>query len=171
MSYFEQESERLTFRKLTKADIETWIEFFNNNHSLKYFGFDEAKTHEELSRDWILKQINRYSENGFGQLAVIEKSTNKLIGLGGIIHRKNIGGRDYYEISYSLKPTAWAKGFGTEIAKQIKSYGIASQLTEKFISIIHINNKASMHVAKKNGMTALFKTNYQEMPVVVFGDK
>ena len=75
------------------------------------FGFDEDKTHKELSRDWILKQINRYSESGFGQLAVIEKSTNKLIGLGGIIHRKNIGGRDYYEISYSLKPYSMDQRF------------------------------------------------------------
>lgn len=170
MNYFKQESERLYFRKLTEADIQPWTEFFVDNDSLKFFGFDETKSHYELSEDWVMRQINRYEENGFGHLAVIEKSSDKLIGFGGLIYR-DMDGKNYYEIGYSLIPANWGKGYGTEIAKQMRIYGSITNLADKFISIIHVDNQASMQVATKNGMIPLFETVFMELPVVVFGDE
>ncbi|MFT5832731.1 MAG: ribosomal-protein-alanine N-acetyltransferase, partial [Cognaticolwellia sp.] len=38
MDYFNQESERLRFRKLTTDDIPRWLEFFKNNDNLKFLG-------------------------------------------------------------------------------------------------------------------------------------
>lgn len=170
MNYFQQESERLHYRKLTEDDIESWIAFFIDNDSLKYFGFDESKSHRELSTEWVTRQIERYEENGLGHLAVIEKTSGNLIGFGGLIVRE-FDGKGYYEIGYSLKPTSWKKGYGTEIAQQMRKFGTMSGLSDKFISIIHVDNTRSMHVATKNNMTPLFESTYMDLPIIVYGDK
>lgn len=168
MNYFEQESERLTYRRLTTEGTPSWLEFFHNNDRLKYFGMDPSKSHEELAKDWIEAQLNRYKTQGFGHLAVIEKDSGDFIGMSGILPRE-LNEKEEYEISYSLKPNYWGKGYGTEMAKAMTAFGTKHINTERFISIIHIDNTASAHVAKKNGMDILFQTEFLGMKVNVYG--
>lgn len=169
MNYFAQETKRLKFRKLTEYDIESWTEFFDNNDRLDYMGFpDKTKDKLTISTEWILMQLERYENCSLGHLAVIEKSTGKFIGMGGIIPRI-VFDQNEFEIAYSLKPPFWGKGFGTEIALQLKKFGFENSISERFISIIHIENIDSMGVAKKNSMTILHETEYNQMPVFVFG--
>lgn len=168
MDYFNQESERLLFRKLTTEDIARWIEFFDDNDRLHFLGMDLSKNKQELATEWINAQITRYEKQEFGHLAVEIKATNELIGMGGIIPRI-LKDKNEYEIAYSLKPKYWGKGFGTEIARQIKEFGLRNIKTDRFISIIDIRNFQSANVAKKNGMKVLFKTEYLGMDVDVYG--
>jgi [ribosomal protein S5]-alanine N-acetyltransferase len=167
MDYFNQESERLLFRKLTAKDAITWLAFFIDNDRLHFLGLDLSKDHKTLSKEWIEKQMERYINHNFGLLAVIEKSTGKLIGMGGILPR-DIEGVSYFEIAYSLMPTHWNKGYGTEIAKKMRSFGEKSQLAAQFISVIHKENIDSMHVAVKNGMTPLKESLFNEMEVIIY---
>lgn len=169
MNYFQHESERLKFRKLTEEDVPSWIEFFENNNTLRFLGLDETKDHDVLAKEWVLKQIARYAENGLGHLAVMEKSSGQLIGFSGIIARE-LDGKPFFEIGYSFKPKVWGKGYATEAAKHIRKIGIETKIADQFVSIIHVENNASMQVAIKNGMTRLFDTTFMEMPVAVFGD-
>ena len=167
-NYFEQESERLKFRKLTTKDISSWIEFFDDNDRLHFLGMDLSKNKQELATEWINAQLTRYEKQGFGHLAVEIKETNEFIGMGGILPRI-LKDKNEYEIAYSLKPKYWGKGFGTEIAKQIKEFGLKNIETDRFISIIDARNIQSANVAKKNGMKVLFETEYLGMDVDVYG--
>lgn len=168
MSYFNQESERLSYRKLTEADIPSWLEFFEDNDRLHFNGLDLSKSHEELADGWIRKQFERYEEQGLGHLAVIEKSSGKFIGMVGILPRIILG-KPEYEIAYSLKPRFWGKGYGTEMARKMKEYGFGNIPTDRFISMIDKENTDSIKVARKNGMNLLFDTEYLGMEVYVFG--
>lgn len=168
MNYFSQESDRLYFRALTENDIESWLLFFEGNSRLEYLGIDVTKDHRTLATEWILKQLERYQTDGYGHLAVVEKSTGNFIGMGGILVRE-LEGEKVFEIAYSLKPAFWNQGFGTEIATQIKKFGIENQVATSFISIIHKDNHASIRVAQKNGMHTLKTMHYLGMDVVVFG--
>jgi len=58
MNYFEQESERLRYRKLTEADIPRWVDFFVDNDNLAYLGLDLSKSKEVLAEEWILSLIH-----------------------------------------------------------------------------------------------------------------
>ena len=168
-SYFNQESERLTFRKLTKNDIESWSEFFENNDRLNFLGIpDISKDKNEIAAEWIERQLERYENEGFGHLAAIEKSNGEFIGMGGILPRIVLE-QNEFEIAYSLKPKFWKKGFGTEIANQMKKFGFDNAISNKFISIIAIENLDSINVAKKNGMKIIEETEYAGMNVYVFG--
>jgi len=168
MHYFNQESKRLKFRPLTEADIPFWTPFFINNDRLKYLGIDLTKASKTLATNWIHKQLDRYKTNGLGHLAVIIKETNEFIGVGGIIPR-TLNEVQEYEIAYSLIPQFWKKGFGTEVATHMKNYGIQHIKINRFISIIHKENKDSIRVAEKNEMTMLFETTFMGMDVFVYG--
>lgn len=170
MDYFNQESKRLYYRKLKESDIDDWLAFFDDNDRLHFLGLDLTKEYTTLAEEWIQKQLNRYETEGFGQLAVIEKNSNQLVGLGGLIPRE-LNEDNQLEITYSLKKEFWGKGYGTEIACQMKEFGLQHDLSGEFISIIHKDNKASINVARKNGMSILFETQFLGMDVYVFGDK
>ena len=168
-NYFNQESERLIFRKLTKNDIESWTEFFENNDRLKFLGLpDISKDKTEIATEWIERQLERYEKEGFGHLAAIEKSTGEFIGMGGILPRIILE-QNEFEIAYSLKPKFWKQGFGTEIANQMRKYGFENAISSKFISIIATENLDSIKVAKKNGMKIIHEMEYSGMKVYVFG--
>ena len=167
-SYFHQESDRLKFRKLTRDDIPQWTEFFIQNDRLRFLGIDLTKSPEAQATDWIEKQFDCYEQQGLGHLAVELKGTHTFIGLGGILPR-TMGNRQEYEIAYSLLPQYWQKGYGTELARQMKSYGWAHIPTDRFISLIHKENTSSIRVAVKNGMRILFETQFLGMDVFVYG--
>lgn len=168
MNYFKQESDRLRFRKLTEKDIPSWIEFFVENDRLKYLGMNLQKSKEVLAEEWIKAQLRRYENKGLGHLAVELKNNGEFIGMGGILPRE-LNGINEYEIAYSLKPKYWGQGYATEIANTMKNYGAENIDTNRFISIIDINNTDSANVAKKNGMNVIFKTEYLGMNVDVYG--
>ena len=168
MNYFEQESERLRFRKLTMDDVESWEGFFDNNESLPYMGLDLSRGKQALAHEWILKQLERYETQGLGHLAIIEKASGAFIGMAGILPRE-VDEKPFHEVAYSLKPAFWGKGYGTESASQMKAFGLNNNIDKQFVSIIDKRNHASIHVAEKNGMTALFETHYLGMDVAVYG--
>ena len=168
MNYFNQESERLRYRKLTKEDIPRWTEFFYGNDRLHLLGIDVTRTPEDLASDWINMQFQRYEEQGLGHLAITEKKSGQLIGLGGILPR-DLEGKAEFEIAYSLLPEFWGKGYATEHARLMKQFGIQNNIAKRFISIIHKDNHPSIKVAKKNEMSVLFETTYLDMPVYVYG--
>lgn len=169
MNYYSQETERLFLRKLTEADIETWAEFFVDNPDGRFVAVDFSLDKLSSSKFWIDKQLERYANNQFGLLAAIDKASGNFIGMGGILTRE-LNGKAEFEIGYSLLPAFWGKGYATEIAVQMKRFGLANNISDKFISIIHKENEASMNVARKNGMTNLRESTFLGMEVFVFGD-
>jgi ribosomal-protein-alanine N-acetyltransferase len=168
MNYFNQETERLQLRKLTIDDVEAWTPFFINNELLKFVGVDMSKDPKTLATDWINRQMQRYEDEGFGHLALLEKATDQLIGVSGIIPRQ-VDGKTEFEISYSLKQEFWGKGFASEVSAKLKQFGLANNISKRFVSIIDKENTASINVAKKNGMTVLYETVYLGMDVFVYG--
>ncbi len=167
MNYFKQESERLSFRRLTYEDLKSWEDFFVNNDRVHFLGLDPTKSKEELSKETIDRQLLRYEEDGNGLLAVIEKTSKNLIGLCGIISRE-IDENKEYEIGYSFKQKYWKKGYATEAAKQMKKFGIETKLSNRFISIIHRENIDSFSVAERNGMVRTLDTEFMGMKVYVY---
>ncbi|PHS13186.1 MAG: hypothetical protein COA86_17710 [Kangiella sp.] len=173
MSYFHQQSVRLNFRKLKSSDIESWAEFFVDNTNLHYLGLMNALENEklndlELSESWINKQFVRYEESGFGLLAIELKSTGELIGQAGIM-RKEVDGETCYEVGYSIKPKFWRQGFASEMSAQLIDYAVENKVSDKLISIIHIDNIGSIKIAERNKMQIVRTSRYADMDVFIYG--
>ena len=165
--YYSQQSARLEYRPFHQSDIHLWKSFFVDNPTERFLGPPQLHlSDEEKANNWIGRQIMRQESGEFGQLAVILKENNRLIGVGGIIMR-DLDGNQEFEITYSLLPEAWGNGYATEIAVHFKNYVFANIDTPSAISIIHTENEASINVARKNGMEISAESNFMEMPIYV----
>lgn len=161
-----QETERLTFRRVLQSDFDTWLEFFKNPLTSQYWKAN-YKTPEIECLKWYDKQARRYKDNLGGMNALIEKTSNKLIGHCGLLIQ-TVDDIIETEIGYSLLPEFWYKGYATEAAKKCKNFAFENNLADSLISIISLTNKPSENVALKNGMTIDKVTVYHNNPVNIF---
>lgn len=166
--YFDQKSDRLNYRLLTVDDIEKWAAFFIDNPSQRFVGADQFDLPPiKKAENWITRQIDRLNNNEFGQLAVIESKTGKFVGVGGLISRELEDGC-HIEVTYSLLPSFWNNGYATELALHFKQYAKENADCDSVISIIHLENEASMNVARKNGMKPGKEITFLGMAVRIF---
>lgn len=168
-SYYQLESERLRFRALTLEDCKLWLPFFEDTASLRFMGmaselFKDLSSEEKCEK-WISRQLERQKDGVYGQLAVIEKSTGNLIGLGGLIARFDEKVNEELEVTYSFMPEARGKGYATELATFFRDFAFENTSLPSVISIIHQDNFASMNVAEKNGMKPENEFDYIGTPV------
>lgn len=143
-------SDRVFFRKLTYDDIESWIDFYENNTSLKYLGINLNRTNYEMAKAWIDAQIERYDKNEFGQLAMISKETGELIGTRGISFFQK-GEEQFLQSMGSIKPAYWRQGFGSEGARCLYNFIFQNKIANKIISICHLDNWISQQYLEKLG--------------------
>ncbi len=82
------DTERLSFRYLTKEDVEPWKKFVLSRKASQYFPFPNEESQSEI---WIERQLKRYQDGKGGMLGVIEKESGILIGQCGLlIHIDNV---------------------------------------------------------------------------------
>lgn len=168
-SYFNHYSERIEYQALNRNHIPLWEPFFENNDRLHYFGLDLTKTKNQHATEWIERQLNRYNESGLGMLAMIEKSSNTLVGICGIIPR-NFEDKTIYEIGYSLLQPYWGKGYASEGAQHMKRVGKELGISNTFVSTIHPDNIDSIKVAERNGMIYLKNGVFEGFDLKIYGD-
>ena len=166
--YREHETERLRFRLFGDADIERWMPFFADTETLNHVGMLSGKfknmTNSERAAAWISRQMERRVQGTLGQLAVIEKSSGKFIGVGGIILREEPEAKGEWEVAYSLLHEARGNGYATELAVYFKEWAFANTRVESVISFVHIKNEASQNLTRKNGMHIEKEMTFFEMP-------
>lgn len=162
-----QETERLTFRVLTKGDYQAWLPFFEDKVILSYFGIDTNFSQEVLCENWFNKVFHRYDNKLGGMNAILLKESGQLIGQCGLLIQ-TVEGVDRLEVGYSLLPKYRGFGYATEAAKKCKEYAFDSHLAEELISMVHVDNKASENVAVKNGMRLESVIDYEGMPAKIY---
>jgi len=149
-----QESERLFYRRITEQDFDTWLEFCNYPNSVKYiFSQKQLEVEDPIERCkiWFDRVFHRYQNNLGGMNALIDKQTGQFVGQCGLLIQ-TIEEKEELEIGYSLIPAFWGKGFATEAARKCKVFAFENGFSSSLISMIHIDNHASVKVAIANGM-------------------
>lgn len=163
------ESERLLFRPFEDSDLQLWEPFFHETAVLGFVGMLSGKypsmTTQEKANSWIGKQVERQKNGTLGQLAIVEKSSGKFIGVGGIIARTDEITDGEWEITYALLPEYRGKGYATEQSKFFKNWAFENTSKDSLISIVQVDNVASQNVAEKNGMSSEKEMVYFEMNV------
>ena len=167
MDYFNQHSERLTFRKCSLEDIPVWSEFFHDRSRLPWLGLDPEKDPALAAEDWIRRQLERYEVCGLGHLAATLKVDGRLIGMGGVIPR-TLDGKEQFEVAYSLIPEFRGNGYASEIASKMVEFARGELGFSRLISIIHTDNESSKRVTRNAGMEFWKRTKYNDIPVHVY---
>lgn len=162
-----QETERFKFRLLEYSDYDTWIEFFRNSGAARFLGIHGLETPEDQCRKWFEIAFGRYRDELGGMNALIDKSSGEFIGQSGLLVQE-VDGRSELEISYSIMPQFWNKGYATEAAVKCRNYAFEHDYAQSLISIIHVDNVQSQSVALKNGMSKSKQTIFKKMPVHIY---
>ena len=159
-------TERLTIRPLNMEDATIWEKFVMDPIATKYFP-DEMKMHPSVAHNWIEKQMERYQNNQYGLMALVETATNELVGQCGLLTQQ-VNAKEEIEIGYHLLTQHCGKGYATEAAKKFKEIGFEKENLDTIVSLIHKNNTPSQKVAERNGMSRTTPTLHKGLPSYIY---
>lgn len=145
------ETERLIIRQLNERDIAVWTDFFLDQESYEFIGLDPDISPCDHSKDWVERQIKRYSEEKLGLMALIDKEEMVMVGQCGLI-TMNVESDNELEIGYHIIDKYRRKGYAFEAASFFKEYVFENRLAETLLAVIHIDNTSSQKLVKKLGM-------------------
>lgn len=142
------ETERLLLRYQTADDIEPLISLWTDPSVTEHSGGPR-------DADWLKGEFESTAlepkKYEYDLWPVIEKSSGKVVGHCGYLD-KDIEGKVEIEINYYFLPSAWGKGYATEISKALISYAFSKMELDRLIALIKPENESSAKVAEKIGM-------------------
>jgi ribosomal-protein-alanine N-acetyltransferase len=142
------ETERLLLRPLNESDAEELFRIYSVPENIRFMGKGSATINE--LRGHISQHIKEHPEAGPGLSAIFLKENGELIGRAGLFS-SNIDGASEVELAYLIDQTHWGKGYATEAAMAIISYGFDELMVDRIIAIIHPLNSGSIRIAEKCG--------------------
>ena len=149
------ETERLYVTRWQPRDLNALHELYNDL-SIKEIALPQLTFGE--TRFIFENQLNHYSANfPFGRYFIVEKLTNKFIGL--LLFKKD-NKKTGVEIGYSLVKNHWKKGYATEIVKESIAWIFESKGFSSIYAITGLHNENSKNVLLKCGF--LQKENFTE---------
>ncbi|GAC1305616.1 MAG: GNAT family N-acetyltransferase [Ktedonobacteraceae bacterium] len=140
----EIETARLHLRRPTMADAVTLRELWRNEQVRQFLG---GVVSQEVIDGKIASIEQHWNEHGFGQWAVFEKETGRIVGLCGL-HRSEEG----IELSYMFFPAFWGRGLATEAASASLNHGFRTLAFERIVAITQEVNYSSYRLLEKVGM-------------------
>jgi ribosomal-protein-alanine N-acetyltransferase len=136
-------SERLLIRAWKESDAEAFYELTQDEGFNLYPINVYRQKSIDTAREWI--------RNVKGKLAVFEKESSKLIGMGGLTPW-TWEGEELFDITYRLRESAWGKGYGWELAEALVHHGFRELGLDQITATITPDNLPSKKIAEKLGM-------------------
>lgn len=142
------ETERAILRMFAMDDLDALTAICSNPQVVKYIGLDCQPIPREDINNALISILAHWEKNGFGRLAVTDKESGRLIGYAGLRSHEGTA-----ELVYMLDEPFWNKGLGTEISKAMVKTGFEYHNFPRIIAMTRPENKASIRVMEKTGMT------------------
>ncbi|MFA6527313.1 MAG: GNAT family N-acetyltransferase [Candidatus Babeliales bacterium] len=160
------ETNRLIVREFTMNDDAAILDLFADGgmpHMAQFGPLDI-----NYARGFLNRMLEHYKAHGFGLCAVIEKESATLIGYCGL-HNVAIGNDETkIELAYRIHKNHWGKGLATEVATAVRDYAFDVLKFPEIVSCIAHDNKGSMSVAEKVGLTYWKEGVFKGMPCRVY---
>lgn len=142
------ETERTYLRRFVLEDAIHFYELNKDPEVIRYTG-DPPFDNPAKARSFI-EGYTCYEIDGFGRWAVILKASNEFIGFCGL---RKLEETEEIDIGFRFFRKYWGKGYATETAKACLEYGFKELGLERIIGRAAHENKASIAVLKKIGMS------------------
>lgn len=108
-----------------------------------------------------------YHEHGYGQWALVERSSGALIGFCGLSHA-TVDGVAEVEIAYRLAGDKWGRGFASEAANMALEHGFSVCNINSIVGIVSPRHGASIRVLEKLGFRSFTETLYSGWDVRIY---
>jgi RimJ/RimL family protein N-acetyltransferase len=158
-------TQRLILRELEQDDAQALHPVFSNPEATHF----TLRTHSSVEETlvWIEAIRQGYKKHGFGPWGVVRISNDALIGYCGCGYIL-LNGKKECEIGYRIIPSCWGQGFATEAVLASVDDTFARLPFTKIVSLIQLENIASIRVAEKAGMFYQCDTIYEGVPMRIY---
>ena len=138
-------------RHLVPSDLDDLFTFYSDPEVTQYIP-DAPRSHEETREEleWFMNGHPKFPE--LGLWATIYKETGQFIGRCGLLPW-TIDGQNEVEVAFALAKSYWGQGLATEVTQALVTYAFEHLHLSRLICLIDHDNKASIRVATKLGMT------------------
>ena len=140
-------SDRLVFRNMTDDDLDDMAAMLRDPEIMTFY--PRPKSVEE-AQAWIEWNKANYAEHGYG-LWIIETTSGQFVGDCGLTWQV-VNERLELEVGYHVRSTMQGNGYATEAAAACRDFARDVVSAAHLVAIIHPDNAASQHVAKKIGL-------------------
>lgn len=141
-------TERLQLRLFRPEDFETHAEICADPEVMRYIHAGPLKRSESWWQ--MARYLGHWQLRGYGMWAVVERSTDRLIGHIGFLNPE--GGRGF-ELGWALARGAWGKGYAFEGTRAALQHGFTSLDRDHFVCVIRPENERSIRLAGRLGAT------------------
>jgi RimJ/RimL family protein N-acetyltransferase len=156
------ETERLVLREPEAGDLDAFAEIFADPDVNRYLG-GRTQTRQEV-RGSIEAYIRHWEIYGVGPFTVVRKADAQILGRVGFLvwdpsdwsHGLRVDVAEPYEteLGWALGREHWGHGYATEAARAARDWAFAERDLPRLISLINVENHASIRVAEKLGAVA-----------------
>lgn len=150
-------TERLILDRPTPADIEDIVEIHTDPRTNIHnpAGPSSREQCEERLAGWL----RDWEMDGHGVWVVREAVDGPVIGAGGI-SRKTLRGHAVWNLYYRFRPSAWGRGYATELARYAVALPDSIVGGIPIVAIVRPTNTESARVAVKAGLTLIGRVPY-----------
>jgi RimJ/RimL family protein N-acetyltransferase len=161
------ETDRLTLRQFTEADVDNLFELNSDPEVMRYITGGKPTPRAEI-RDNIIPFHLRYYErsDGLGTWAAQARSTGEFLGW---FHFRP-GSGEGAELGYRLRRGAWNKGYATEGSRGLIRKGFTDLGVDRVFALTMTVNTASRRVMEKAGLK-LVRTFPYDGPAAIEGSE
>lgn len=161
MNHYIIQTERLTIRKWTKADLLPFSEMNRDGEVMKYFPRPLTFSESEL---FFKKIVKHFDDHGYGLYALETLHDKHFIGFTGF----NITNFESFftpciEIGWRIVSKEWGKGYATEAANACLEYGFSALAFQDVYSFTSVLNKRSEHIMKKIGLKKISEFDHPKL--------
>jgi [ribosomal protein S5]-alanine N-acetyltransferase len=163
------ETERLILRKFTVDDASFMLKLLNTPSWLRFIGDRNVRSVEEAEQFLLNGYMKSYETHGFGFYAAIEKATQNLIGMCGLVKRNTL---EDVDIGFAFMPESMGKGYGFEAASATLNYAESVMKLEKVIAIVDPKNVISIALIGKIGLQfeKMVRLSADDIELMLFGN-
>ncbi len=162
-------SERLYARRMTMDDLSSIKEQLQDPEVMYAYA---GAFSDLMVKSWLLRQLERYEQDGCGLYALLTRADDEFIGQCGVTMQE-FEGRLVHEVGYLLSKRFWHAGFATEAALAARNYAFDVLKAPFVCAQIRDTNIPSQQVAARIGFTRVgdIVKHYRgfTMPHVVYG--
>jgi RimJ/RimL family protein N-acetyltransferase len=163
----ELETERLLMRGFTDEHLDGLAEISADPEVTKWVGDPDGLSREETWRR-IAYFVGHWELRGFGQWALLERDSGRLVGRAGLLQPEGWPG---LEVGWLVGREFWGRGYAPEAGRAALDWARDALGAEHVISLIEDANERSARVAGKLGMTVEGRTRIVDgkFEVRIFG--
>jgi ribosomal-protein-alanine N-acetyltransferase len=141
-------TERLELEPMVPDDLSWYASFAGDPDVMRYIGAAGALTHQQAT-ERLARYVQCWADHGLGMFGVRLRDGRAPLGWAGL---QPLSGTDEIEVGYAFGPTAWGRGYATEVATVVVQWGFEALGLERIVAVASPENSGSRRVMDKLGM-------------------